>query len=108
MLDGGLERWTADGYETTDMMIKKRVCAAFRLRCNVPLSGSLMCYQVLFHFSKGFTFFEDFSKSSDSYFLVSVVLLCLAGWGSLSFCNALTLCGLETGKMGPKESPLMS
>lgn len=24
MLDGGLERWIADGYETTNMMVKKR------------------------------------------------------------------------------------
>jgi len=24
-MDGGLERWIADGYETTDMMVKKQV-----------------------------------------------------------------------------------
>ena len=25
IVDGGLERWIADGYETTDMMVKKKV-----------------------------------------------------------------------------------
>ena len=25
VLDGGLERWITDGYETTNMMVKKRV-----------------------------------------------------------------------------------
>jgi len=25
IVDGGLERWIADGYETTDMMVKKPV-----------------------------------------------------------------------------------
>jgi len=71
VLDGGLERWIADGYETTNMMMKKRVCAAVRPKRQMFFcSGSLICYQVLFHFSKGFTFFEDISNSPHTFWFL--------------------------------------
>ena len=29
VLDGGLEKWIADGYETTNIMVKKKVTITF-------------------------------------------------------------------------------